>query len=109
MKPEETIPRKALDTVANHIAGDWKRLGRFLEIAESRIDQIDLDCPKSYEKAVQILCSWTKSIGCRVSWDILKNALVELPRHDIIRIVETNFPEIKEGIFYYLFLRELCP
>jgi len=99
--PDQPIANKVLDEVANNITTDWKRLSRFLDIPEAKIDMIDEDYRRVYEKSLQCLKVWTQtaqSLGNGMSWKILKEALAGLPRYDIIRLIETNFPEVNKVV-----------
>ena len=92
----KTIPTDILDLVAQLITSDWKRLSRKLGHEEHTIEQIDLDYKKIYEKGYQSLIKWRKD-NDSVTWDTLKTVLKKLPRHDIVREVESKFKVEEEA------------
>ena len=92
IQTNEPVDRRLMDLVANEISNDWKRLGRFLDISESKLEEIDSDNHKLYEKSVQMLNEWTRcySIATSARLNVLNNALSEIPRYDIIRHIDSN-------------------
>ncbi len=93
IQTNEPVDRRLIDLVANEISNDWKRLGRFLDISESKLEGIDSDNHKLYEKSVQMFNEWTRCYSNATSsrLDVLKNALSEIPRYDIIRHIDSNY------------------
>ena len=93
---KEKLPNYILNLVAELVASDWKRLSRKLGHGEHIIEQIELDCTKTYEKCYQSLIRW-KNDNDSVTWETLKTVLKGMPRHDIVREVESKF-QVEENV-----------
>jgi len=94
-RPKQPIDHDILDFIANLLAADWKRTARFLQLPEHKIEIIENDCRKTYERSISSLNTWMRSSDGAVNWTVLKNkALLKLPRYDIIRDVEAKYPQL---------------
>lgn len=92
------LPTDLLEVVAHKLAGDWRRFARKLDHDEGLIEQVDLDFRKTYDKTFEILNRWLEQSEINVTWEMLKEKLVKLPRYDIVREIEKVFPEGKKQL-----------
>lgn len=70
--PEE----KELHELANDVSSFWKKLGRELNIEESKLSQLDVDhLQDAYEKAFQMLLHWRQRKENQATYQILYSAL----------------------------------
>jgi len=70
--PEE----KELHELANDVSSFWKKLGRELNIEESKLSQLDVDhLQDAYEKAFQMLLHWRQRKENQATYQILYGAL----------------------------------
>ena len=83
---KEGVPDEGdLESVANGISKNWKKLGRRLlrgEI-EAALDDIDKQHESYYEKAYQMLLKWKQAEGCSALFRDLYDALCEVGRTDL--------------------------
>ncbi|XP_031573782.1 uncharacterized protein LOC116307647 [Actinia tenebrosa] len=71
--------------ITNDIVHDWKFIGRYLDVEESIIRQIDKDSKTAREKASQMLIKWKQSNGNEATLEVLKAALQDVGRKDVVR------------------------
>ena len=76
---------KALELVANRIAGGWRKLAWQLDVPEKFIQVADTNNPNDeVRKASDVLRQWKKLRGKLASWAEVEKALTDLPRRDIV-------------------------
>ena len=70
--PEEN----ELHALANDVSQFWKKLGRELRVAESKLSQLDVGLQQDvYEKAYQMLLHWRETRDDQATYQILYSAL----------------------------------
>ena len=65
-----------LHELANDVSPFWKKLGRELRVAESKLSQLDVGHQQDvYEKAYQMLLHWRETKDNQATYQILYSAL----------------------------------
>ncbi len=83
-----TTNREVLLLISNKIAADWRRLGRYLDVDDDVIDQIDADHRKAFDKSYEVLREWIKNEGDEATVENLKNCLERMGRKDIVNAID---------------------
>eukprot|EP00795_Rhopilema_esculentum_P004538 gene4538-20790_t len=91
------IDRKILMKVAENAAAEWKRLGRHLNLDESKLDIIDIEKNGVIDACYKVLKTWQEIEGPRATVQILKEALHDVHRRDIIHEIEKIEEKDKNG------------
>ena len=74
-----------MDVVSAKLAGDWRRLGRHLGIADATLEQIRIDfhIEGQHEVNYRILLKWKQDCSSLATVHALAKALVEIGRGDL--------------------------
>ncbi|XP_065645396.1 uncharacterized protein LOC136075883 [Hydra vulgaris] len=94
------------------VGGDWKTLGRRLNIGDNCLDMIDKDNNKTNEKAYSMLTSWIQ-MNKNPRLEELKTALNNMQRLDLIRKIDeftktSNLPESSTRFSANKDISEIC-
>ena len=82
------IDRKILMKVGQNAAAEWKRLGRHLNLDESKLDIIGVEKNGVIDACYNVLKTWQEKEGSRATVQILKETLRNMQRRDIIHEIE---------------------
>ncbi|XP_065645382.1 NACHT, LRR and PYD domains-containing protein 3-like [Hydra vulgaris] len=94
------------------VGGDWKTLGRRLNIGDNCLDMIDKDNNKTNEKAYSMLTTWIQ-MNKNPTLEELKTALNNMQRLDLIRKIDeftktSNLPESSTRFSANKDISEIC-
>ena len=65
--------------------GNWKQLGRALDLPDADLDQIDHDCHFLLEKSYQMLIKWMEREGSAATYGNLAKGLNEVGKKDLVQ------------------------
>ena len=71
-------------SICDEVGVDWRKLGSFLGIASSFMDNIEADNGASREQARKLLRKWITKEGKGATVGILIDALKKIARRDVI-------------------------
>ncbi|XP_065685146.1 uncharacterized protein LOC105844812 isoform X3 [Hydra vulgaris] len=83
---------KCCDEISSKIGGDWIRLGKHLDLSNTDLDNINVNCRNCYEKADNVL-KISRQINGDLSWEHLKKVLEAIERCDIVVEIERKFED----------------
>lgn len=75
------------------MANDWKFLGRFLDVSETTIDNIDSENKSQDERSYQVLNSWRRSKGSKATVHSLMKAVQEVGNIDAMEKFDRHLGE----------------
>ena len=62
--------------MAGRIGVEWQQVGRFLKLTKARMDQIEMDNPKSADRIYKMLMEWRNMFPNEGTFRTLSSALI---------------------------------
>ena len=82
-----------LALVAKAMANDWKWLGRFLDVPEVTINNIQTENVKQDERSYQVLSTWLQINGRKATVHSLMKAIQEVKNEEAMEVFDRHLGE----------------
>ena len=82
-----------LALVAKAMANDWKFLGRFLDVPETTINNIETENKSQDERSYQVLISWSRSKASKATAHSLMKAVQDVGNVDAMERFDRHLGE----------------
>ena len=82
-----------LALVAKEMANDWKFLGRFLDVPETTINNIETENKSQDERSYQVLISWSRSKASKATAHSLMKAVQDVGNVDAMERFDRHLGE----------------
>jgi len=93
---EQTLARdidgnqNLLNDIARYLSGNWRTVGRLLDLEECEIEEIQSDYRKSAERAYRMLDRWRQKKGSAAKVSQLAAALLIVNKYEALKVIEKN-------------------